>query len=262
MSATGAGSIYLNQGSVIHAETIGAKGPYALFSMLLAAHDRISWQAEETPSVLTMNESVHSILFQLAQLEDNGQTSDEELSKLFLNTANRTQEITLKDLSKCCIVLNSADPELQNLEIKLHRGTYLFGQAPDCNVVVSHPTVSRRHCQITVEENCIRLKDLASTNGTYVNQKGISEEILSAGDEVAFGGAIFTLSIRLARNLESEDDRNARMETQQKVGTQKQSQAMHKITGPIRFEDLAPTVQAAPENKSLFLKVLRGKSGR
>ena len=45
-------------------------------------------------------------------------------------------------------------------------------------------SVSRRHCEINLAEEEVRVKDLASSNGTYVNNKRINDCPLSAGDRL------------------------------------------------------------------------------
>lgn len=47
---------------------------------------------------------------------------------------------------------------------------WLVGAASDCNIVVSEPGVSGRHCRLTLQQDGkYILEDLASRNGTYVN---------------------------------------------------------------------------------------------
>jgi pSer/pThr/pTyr-binding forkhead associated (FHA) protein len=51
------------------------------------------------------------------------------------------------------------------------------GRAPDCSVHLAGKLedclVSRHHCQVDVEEPCVRVHDLGSRNGTFVNGRRI-----------------------------------------------------------------------------------------
>ena len=47
--------------------------------------------------------------------------------------------------------------------------TWLIGSGQNCSVVVEQPTVSARHCRLSVVGGKFILEDLASTNGTFVN---------------------------------------------------------------------------------------------
>src|SRR5579863_3440008 len=67
-----------------------------------------------------------------------------------------------------------------------------IGSAPDNDLVVGDPTVSRRHARITRLDKRLRLTDLGATNGTYVNGVRVSEPVdLNDGDEVRLGAAVF-----------------------------------------------------------------------
>jgi ABC transport system ATP-binding/permease protein len=46
---------------------------------------------------------------------------------------------------------------------------WTLGSSPDCDLVVTQPSVSGRHCRLSVHGNQYVLEDLGSTNGTFVN---------------------------------------------------------------------------------------------
>jgi ABC transport system ATP-binding/permease protein len=47
--------------------------------------------------------------------------------------------------------------------------SWLFGSAPDCDVVVPQRTVSAHHCRLSAIPDGFRIEDVGSTNGTFVN---------------------------------------------------------------------------------------------
>jgi FHA domain/Domain of unknown function (DUF1707) len=63
-----------------------------------------------------------------------------------------------------------------------------IGRAPDCDLVLSHPTVSRRHAQLRPRARGWELVDVGSTNGTRLNgwELGTAHTV-RAGDVVTFG---------------------------------------------------------------------------
>ncbi len=72
------------------------------------------------------------------------------------------------------------------------------GRAPDNDIVVKDDMVSRRHCQIEVDaDGDIRVRDLKSFNGTYLNERRIRDEGLSAWDSVRVGRTKMFLVDRL-----------------------------------------------------------------
>jgi adenylate cyclase len=57
----------------------------------------------------------------------------------------------------------------------------VIGRAADqCDFVVAHPTVSRRHARLRVAGDALQVEDLGSTNGTNVG-----DQVLRAGEPVA-----------------------------------------------------------------------------
>jgi pSer/pThr/pTyr-binding forkhead associated (FHA) protein len=69
----------------------------------------------------------------------------------------------------------------------LAEGDTLIGRGADCDIFLGDVTVSRHHAQVTVDGDNLRLVDLGSTNGTYVNGAWADAYVLSAGDEVIIG---------------------------------------------------------------------------
>jgi pSer/pThr/pTyr-binding forkhead associated (FHA) protein len=68
-------------------------------------------------------------------------------------------------------------------------GALTIGKGPDNAVVVpGDGAVSTRHCQIGIERGQVVLRDLGSTNGTWVNGRRIAEPVqLRDGDLVRLG---------------------------------------------------------------------------
>jgi FHA domain len=63
----------------------------------------------------------------------------------------------------------------------------LLGRAPGCDVVLTHPTVSRRHVRLRFRDGNWILQDLRSTNGTLVNGAAVVRCQLRAGDRLWVG---------------------------------------------------------------------------
>ena len=61
-----------------------------------------------------------------------------------------------------------------------------LGRLPDNDVVVNEPGVSRNHAEIVSTDAGFHVRDLNSTNGTFVNQDkvGTSEHLLRDGDRI------------------------------------------------------------------------------
>jgi len=71
---------------------------------------------------------------------------------------------------------------VQSFELTRERTS--FGRHPDNDIVVTHPTVSARHAAFIVTNGQVVLEDLGSTNGSFVNGKRVTRQLLADGDRL------------------------------------------------------------------------------
>ncbi len=64
------------------------------------------------------------------------------------------------------------------------RGSTIIGRHSECHICVNADGISRKHVQIDADPNGLKVKDLGSSNGTFVNGKKIDECDLKVGDEL------------------------------------------------------------------------------
>lgn len=68
----------------------------------------------------------------------------------------------------------------------------LIGRDEGCYIRMGSPDISRKHCSLRATPEGIRVADLGSSNGTWVNDaKIIGPTILKAGDLLRVGPALF-----------------------------------------------------------------------
>lgn len=79
----------------------------------------------------------------------------------------------------------------------------LVGREANCNVVVSHPSVSRRHAVIKRKQDVFFVVDQGSANGTFVDSKRIVDAALKDGCVLRFGSASFKVEVRDELPVES-----------------------------------------------------------
>jgi hypothetical protein len=73
-------------------------------------------------------------------------------------------------------------------------GTVELGRSRDSGCVISDPAVSRHHASLSHTANGWTLRDLSSTNGTYVNGARITDTAsVRPGDEISLGSTRFRL---------------------------------------------------------------------
>lgn len=72
----------------------------------------------------------------------------------------------------------------------------VLGRRHDCDLRIPLPTVSRRHCEIQQNGQSLKIHDLGSTGGTFVNEKRVNgDSPVKAGDYIRIGPLIFVCRI-------------------------------------------------------------------
>ncbi|HEY3285682.1 MAG TPA: adenylate/guanylate cyclase domain-containing protein [Gemmatimonadaceae bacterium] len=72
-------------------------------------------------------------------------------------------------------------------------GTLICGRAVTSDLAIIDPTVSRHHADLEVGEGGVTVRDVGSSNGTFLNGVKIDQALVTAGDQVTFGKVTFRL---------------------------------------------------------------------
>lgn len=75
----------------------------------------------------------------------------------------------------------------RGLHWSLDEGVVEAGRNPDAGILLDDVTVSRHHASFEVTDGTLVVRDLGSTNGTYVNGRRVDGARLEPGDEVIVG---------------------------------------------------------------------------
>lgn len=90
-------------------------------------------------------------------------------------------------------VLTPVQAQLRVVEVgnvRAFEGTcpLVIGRAQDAQLVLADPEVSRRHARLETQNGTVFLRDLGSSNGTFLNGRRLTSAIeLREGDEVDVG---------------------------------------------------------------------------
>jgi EAL domain-containing protein (putative c-di-GMP-specific phosphodiesterase class I) len=79
------------------------------------------------------------------------------------------------------------------LQTSLDSLPFRIGRASHLSFVVNSPHVSKEHAEIYARDGDLRLRDLGSTNGTFLNHEPIADAVLRNGDVLHFGDAEFRI---------------------------------------------------------------------
>lgn len=62
----------------------------------------------------------------------------------------------------------------------------IVGRSNECDITLAAAHLSRRHAKLVVKEGMLYVKDLGSSNGTYLNGKRVNEARVKRGDDLRF----------------------------------------------------------------------------
>lgn len=71
----------------------------------------------------------------------------------------------------------------ESFEVPAH-GHVFAGRSERCDIVIPGSHLSRRHAELWIEDRSLHIRDLGSVNGTYVNDRPITEASVQNGDEL------------------------------------------------------------------------------
>jgi PAS domain S-box-containing protein len=75
----------------------------------------------------------------------------------------------------------------KGLRIACDRDRMVMGRDPACDLVLDDAGSSRQHCELVKRGEAVLLRDLKSTNGTYLNDRKTEEATLADGDKISVG---------------------------------------------------------------------------
>src|SRR5439155_1018932 len=78
----------------------------------------------------------------------------------------------------------------QSIDLQPDR-TIVVGRAVTSDVPIYDPTISRRHAELSLTDGGVRVKDVGSSNGTFLNGARIGEATATENDVITFGKVAF-----------------------------------------------------------------------
>src|SRR5579871_6809299 len=93
---------------------------------------------------------------------------------------DRTKNLT--DTSMPKLVINPRTTQAREMELKPGKNT--FGRGFGTDFRIGDPSVSAMHAEIVVDAGSVTVRDLRSTNGTFINRSQIREAFLQPGQAI------------------------------------------------------------------------------
>lgn len=181
-SGESSGFVYIQHGRVLHALCGSVEGEEAVYRMLTWPGGGFTLNEDILPHKKTITLTWEQLLFEGARRADQGGSS------LALATPVVTIEPTATNRS------NESQPKLTIIRpdhpSQVHELTQEYthlGRVQGNEIVLPYPSISSRHCIFILSGPDIVVRDLNSSNGTYVNGEPIAEVVLRPGDMIQVG---------------------------------------------------------------------------
>lgn len=86
-------------------------------------------------------------------------------------------------------------------KFQLRDGENIIGRSPKCHICINTPGLSKEHAVITVNENGVFIRDLNSTNGTFINGIKIHKQKLRLSDKVTLFDTIIGFEPKMSKSV-------------------------------------------------------------
>ena len=88
--------------------------------------------------------------------------------------------------------------------VPIHSLPFRVGRLDGLDLTIPYKSISKRHAEIFVDDDGLKVRDLESTNGTFVNRKRVSGAQLNEGDILHFAEFEFRLGLRPREVIQAE----------------------------------------------------------
>jgi pSer/pThr/pTyr-binding forkhead associated (FHA) protein len=124
-------------------------------------------------------------------------TDNNEISETFIES----QETPAAVHSRNYFAVSGDGVPQKLLRYNLSKDVTIIGRDESCDLTLNDPKISRKHLKVVVEgESNVRIMDMGSSNGTFINDVRVDNRVLKYGDEVAVGNT-------LLKYLYTDDDK-------------------------------------------------------
>jgi signal transduction histidine kinase len=96
----------------------------------------------------------------------------------------------------------------------------VVGREPDCGITLHDSEVSRKHAEFVCEGEVVRLRDLGSSNGTFVNGQSVSYHSLSSGDQIQIGQTILLFTTKITEHEDLAEKIDIVLRTKEREASQ------------------------------------------
>ena len=217
------------------------EGEEAIYSMLTWPGGGFSLDEDILPHKKTVKSTWEQLLFEGARRADDG--SNRPKSSAPTITTAEPMTIRMYDSQP---KLTITRPDLPESNFVLEQEYTHIGRSQGNEICLPYPSISNRHCIFIHSGPDIVLRDLNSSNGTYVNGEIVSETVLRPGDNIQCGTVFIKFEAGVKRPKLTAPEAAPAGSTRGHLKTQASSGALYYQT--LKLPN-AP-VRSKPEGKS------------
>jgi pSer/pThr/pTyr-binding forkhead associated (FHA) protein len=97
----------------------------------------------------------------------------------------------------CLKILQSPEKKRDGVKLPLEEGENLVGRvAPPAQIQLEGIKVSKKHCVIKVAGPSLKIDDLKSSNGLFVNGKKVESASLKEKDRIVIGEYVLEVTVK------------------------------------------------------------------
>lgn len=136
-------------------------------------------------------------------------------------------------------------PPLTSLsEIKIDSPTFLIGRRPESDLQIISQCVSARHAEILQIGPHLFIRDLGSTNGTYLNRQQVKQPTpIAEGDHIEIANVEFRVEYRVSSQRDSRGELEALKKTAQAVDILESNWVLSQLDQLLTGEHITPAFQ-------------------
>lgn len=178
------GFVFIQHGRVLHAMCGPLEGEEAVYTLLTWPAGTFTLNEDILPHKKMVTLTWEQLLLEGARRADAGTTSLKGLNDVPITTQAPTGSIRSQENQP---KLTIDRPDLPPIVCELVQEYTHAGRAPGNEICLHYPSVSSRHCVFIMNGADIILRDLNSSNGTFVNDHPVNETVLRPGDQIQIG---------------------------------------------------------------------------
>jgi pSer/pThr/pTyr-binding forkhead associated (FHA) protein len=164
----------------------------ALFSLIIIIaiaymtkikNSRVGVQREDLSKII--NDKIQEKIYKDNNVEDISLdvSNDESIE------SDKTRMMSISIISK-----DASLPEINNMS----QQEMILGRSPSSDIIIKNQSISNQHLKLIMQGNIVKLTDLNSTNGTYIDGNKLQpnkEYILESGQKLVIGSEEVTYTI-------------------------------------------------------------------